>query len=80
MGGLVIAKAITIADSHRKEFPLVFEATSAAILFGTPFKGAAAAPVASMYANVAERLGQAKSSELLAFSKASPRKRPQKTS
>lgn len=72
MGGLVIAKAVTSADSHRKEFPLVFEAISAAIFFGTPFKGAAAAPVASMYANIAEKLGQAKSSELLEFSKILP--------
>lgn len=69
MGGLVIAKAVTMADSYRKKFPILFEAIAAAIFFGTPFRGAAAASAASMYASAAEKLSQATSSELLDFSK-----------
>ncbi|KAK7955272.1 hypothetical protein PG988_015966 [Apiospora saccharicola] len=69
MGGLVIAKAVTIADSYRKKFPIMFEAIAATIFFGTPFKGAAAAEAASMFASAAEKLSQATSSELLEFMK-----------
>ncbi|KAK8002173.1 hypothetical protein PG991_014395 [Apiospora marii] len=69
MGGLVIAKAVTMADSYRKKFPILFEAIAATIFFGTPFRGAAAASAASMYASAAEKLSQATSSELLDFMK-----------
>lgn len=72
MGGLVIAKAITNADSYRKKFPIMFEAIASAIFFGTPFKGAAAASAASMYATIAEKLDKATSSELLDLSRFSP--------
>ncbi|KAI1452157.1 hypothetical protein F4805DRAFT_448633 [Annulohypoxylon moriforme] len=65
MGGLVIAKAITIADSRRDKFPVMFEAIAAAIFFGTPFNGAAAASAAAMYAYYAEKIGTASSSKLL---------------
>ncbi|KAI1104890.1 hypothetical protein F4804DRAFT_169711 [Jackrogersella minutella] len=65
MGGLVIAKAITIADSRRDKFPVMFEAIAAAIFFGTPFNGAAAASAAAMYAYYAEKIGTAYSSKLL---------------
>ncbi|KAI0883239.1 uncharacterized protein GGS22DRAFT_168217 [Annulohypoxylon maeteangense] len=65
MGGLVIAKAITIADSRRDKFPVMFEAIAAAIFFGTPFNGAAAASAAAMYAYYAEKIGAASSSKLL---------------
>lgn len=65
MGGLVIAKAVTIADSRRDKFPIMFEAIAAAIFFGTPFNGAEAASVAAMYAKFAEKAGAAVSSKLL---------------
>lgn len=61
----MIAKAITIADSRRDKFPVMFEAIAAAIFFGTPFNGAAAASAAAMYAYYAEKIGTASSSKLL---------------
>ncbi|KAI1414542.1 hypothetical protein F5Y13DRAFT_197539 [Hypoxylon sp. FL1857] len=65
MGGLVIAKAITLADSRRDKFPVMFEAIAAAIFFGTPFGGAPVASAAAMYAYCAEKIGAAYSSKLL---------------
>ncbi|KAI1125379.1 hypothetical protein F5Y10DRAFT_247292 [Nemania abortiva] len=65
MGGLVIAKAITIADQRRDKFPIMFEAIAAAAFFGTPFAGAPVASVAAMYAWAAEKIGLATSSKLL---------------
>ncbi|KAK6954701.1 hypothetical protein Daesc_004669 [Daldinia eschscholtzii] len=65
MGGLVVAKAITIADSRRDKFPVMFEAIAAAIFFGTPFNGAPIASVAAMYAYFAEKTGSASASKLL---------------
>ncbi|KAK8017828.1 hypothetical protein PG993_014154 [Apiospora rasikravindrae] len=67
MGGLVIAKAVVLADFHRKRFPIMFEAIAATIFFGTPFKGADAASAAYMYATVAEKLDQAIPSKLLKY-------------
>ncbi|KAI0541034.1 hypothetical protein GGR58DRAFT_458865 [Xylaria digitata] len=65
MGGLVIAKAITLADQRRDKFPIMFEAIAAATFFGTPFGGAPVASAAAMYAYAAEKIGQATSSKLL---------------
>ncbi|RYC59947.1 hypothetical protein CHU98_g6255 [Xylaria longipes] len=65
MGGLVIAKAIIIADQRRDKFPIMFEAIAVAAFFGTPFGGAPVASAAAMYANVAEKIGLATSSKLL---------------
>ncbi|TGJ86147.1 hypothetical protein E0Z10_g2618 [Xylaria hypoxylon] len=65
MGGLVIAKAIILADQRRDRFPIMFEAIAAATFFGTPFGGAPAASAAAMYAYAAEKIGQATSSKLL---------------
>ncbi|KAJ8125223.1 hypothetical protein O1611_g8416 [Lasiodiplodia mahajangana] len=65
VGGLVIAKAITIADQRRDKFPIMFEAIAAAAFFGTPFGGAPVASVAAMYAYAAEKIGLATSSKLL---------------
>ncbi|KAK8067324.1 hypothetical protein PG997_014071 [Apiospora hydei] len=67
MGGLVIAKAVVLADFHRKRFPIMFEAIAATIFFGTPFRGADAASAAYMYATVAEKLDQAIPSKLLKY-------------
>ncbi|RFU76297.1 multiple ankyrin repeats single kh domain-containing [Trichoderma arundinaceum] len=65
MGGLVVAKAITLADSRRDLFPIMFEATTACIFFGTPFSGAPIAAAAAMYAYFAEKVDMAFSSKLL---------------
>ncbi|OTA01082.1 hypothetical-protein [Trichoderma parareesei] len=69
MGGLVVAKAITLADSRRDLFPIMFEATTACIFFGTPFGGAPVASVAAMYAHFAEKVDVAFSSKLLELMK-----------
>lgn len=76
MGGLVIAKAITIADSRRRDYPVLFEAITTTIFFGTPFRGAAPASVASMFAYFASKTGKAIHSELLEFSRSSPTPKP----
>ncbi|KAI1284504.1 hypothetical protein F5Y07DRAFT_346775 [Xylaria sp. FL0933] len=65
MGGLVIAKAVILADQRRDKFPVMFEAIAGATFFGTPFGGAPVASVAAMYAYAAEKIGQATSSKLL---------------
>lgn len=68
MGGLVVAKAVTLADSHRNRYSTMFEAIAAAIFFGTPFKGADSALLASTYASLSGRVGLAVPSELLDLS------------
>lgn len=65
MGGLVIAKAITLTDSRRDLFPIMFEAITACVFFGAPFGGAPVAAVAAMYAHFAEKIDAATSSKLL---------------
>ncbi|KAF7517988.1 hypothetical protein G7054_g13615 [Neopestalotiopsis clavispora] len=65
MGGLVIAKAITILNAQPELCPVMFEAISAAVFFGTPFAGAPAAAWASMYAYWAEKSNKATTSEVL---------------
>lgn len=65
VGGLVIAKAIILADQRRDKFPIMFEAIAAATFFGTPFGGAPVASAAAMYAYAAEKIGLATSSKLL---------------
>jgi hypothetical protein len=65
MGGLVIAKAVTMMDSQRDTFRKMFEATAGCIFFGSPFNGAQAASVAAMFSYVGEKFGQATTSRLL---------------
>ncbi|KAK6502735.1 hypothetical protein TWF506_003310 [Arthrobotrys conoides] len=67
MGGIVIAKAISIAESRRDHFGKMFEAVTGCIFFGTPFQGASLAAAASMFAQVSEffSLDQATASKLL---------------
>jgi hypothetical protein len=65
MGGLVIAKAVTIMDTQRDTFRKMFEATAGCVFFGSPFNGAQAASVAAMFSVVGERFGQATTSKLL---------------
>ena len=65
MGGLVIAKAITLADARRDQFPVMFETIAGCIFFGTPFGGATAAAAASFFALTGEKFDKANSSKLL---------------
>ncbi|KAK6353701.1 hypothetical protein TWF696_005662 [Orbilia brochopaga] len=67
MGGLVIAKAVSFAESRRELFGKMFEAIAGCVFFGTPFDGAHAAAAASMFAQVSEifHLDTATSSKLL---------------
>ncbi|KAL2876056.1 hypothetical protein SGCOL_008760 [Colletotrichum sp. CLE4] len=66
MGGLVIAKAITLAaETYREIFPRLFECIAGCAFFGTPFGGAQVAAVASMLGDVGEQLGYTKSSALV---------------
>ncbi|KAH8680661.1 hypothetical protein BX600DRAFT_391706 [Xylariales sp. PMI_506] len=65
MGGLVVAKALTYADTRRGQFPVMFEAVAGTVFFGTPFKGAEAAAWAAMYASFAKNAKMANTSKLL---------------
>ncbi|OLN82235.1 Ankyrin repeat domain-containing protein 17 [Colletotrichum chlorophyti] len=66
MGGLVIAKAITLAaETYREIFPRMFECIAGCAFFGTPFGGAHVAAVASMLGDIGEQLGYTKSSTLV---------------
>ncbi|KAF3926119.1 Ankyrin-1 [Orbilia brochopaga] len=67
MGGLVIAKAVSFAESRRDLFGKMFEAIAGCVFFGTPFDGAHAAAAAGMFAQVSEifHLDAATSSKLL---------------
>ena len=65
MGGLVIAKAITLADARRDQFPVMFETIAGCIFFGTPFGGASAAALASSFALIGEKFDKTISSKLL---------------
>jgi hypothetical protein len=65
MGGLVIAKAITLADAHRDQFPVMFETIAGCIFFGTPFGGASAAAAASSFALIGEKFDMTISSKLV---------------
>ncbi|KAF9882373.1 hypothetical protein CkaCkLH20_00409 [Colletotrichum karsti] len=66
MGGLVIAKAITlVADTYRDVFPRMFECIAGCAFFGTPFGGTEIAATASMLGDFGEQLGYTKSSALV---------------
>lgn len=67
MGGLVIAKAITLmASLDRASFPSMFEATAGCLFFGAPFEGTKPAAWAAMYAYAAEKVNKsAQNSKLL---------------
>ncbi|KAF4928951.1 Ankyrin-3 [Colletotrichum viniferum] len=66
MGGLVIAKAITLAaDTYRDVFPRMFECIAGCAFFGTPFGGAQVAAVAALLGDFGEHLGYTKSSALV---------------
>jgi hypothetical protein len=63
--GLRFGQAIILMDSLRVKFPKMLEATVGCIFFGSPFRGAIAASIASMFASIAEQFNGATSSKLL---------------
>jgi len=65
MGGLIIAKAITLMDSRRDSYTEMLEATAGCIFFGSPFLGAESASMAAMMSVVGEKFGLATTSKLL---------------
>ncbi|KAM0247206.1 hypothetical protein ACHAP5_004288 [Fusarium lateritium] len=65
MGGLVIAKAICIAESRQDLFPGMFADIAGCAFFGTPFRGAEAASLACMLSSVGKKTGAATASKLL---------------
>ena len=69
MGGLVIAKAITISDSRQDLFPAMFEHIAGCLFFGTPFGGTVVANAASYIALIGERFDKSFQSKLLEIMK-----------
>ncbi|RSM07674.1 hypothetical protein CDV31_008567 [Fusarium ambrosium] len=65
MGGLVIAKAICLAESRKNVYPHLFEDIAGCATFGTPFKGAEAASMAVMLSYIGEKMAKAEPSKLL---------------
>ncbi|KAK0736784.1 ankyrin repeat-containing domain protein [Apiosordaria backusii] len=67
MGGLVVARAMTIAHQayHNLEYMRIVECFAGAILFGTPFKGSSAQGNALMVAHLFEKLDKAVPSQML---------------
>jgi triacylglycerol esterase/lipase EstA (alpha/beta hydrolase family) len=67
MGGLVIAKAITLAAFRGEEYPNLLSCITGCIFFGTPFQGSAATGKAIMLAELLESVNQAAVSRVLSF-------------
>jgi hypothetical protein len=65
MGGLVIAKAVCLAESRRDIFPLMFETIAGCLFFGSPFLGAPVAAAAMMFAQLGQRVDKTTASKLL---------------
>lgn len=65
MGGLVIAKAMTLADSSRDRFPTMLESIVGCLFFGTPFHGTVAASLAAGISVFGEKFGSTVPSKLL---------------
>lgn len=67
MGGIVIAKALCLADHDRQTYPDMYESISGCLFFGTPFNGAPVADVAAYWAKINEQFGKSINSSLLAL-------------
>ncbi|KAK4171463.1 ankyrin repeat-containing domain protein [Triangularia setosa] len=67
MGGLVVARALTIAHQayHNLDYMRLVECFAGAIFFGTPFKGSSAQANALMLAHLFEKLDKAVPSQML---------------
>jgi hypothetical protein len=67
MGGLVIAKAITLVASRGEEYPNLLSCIAGCLFFGTPFQGSSATGKAVMLAELLEHVNQASLSRVLSF-------------
>ncbi|KAK3687685.1 hypothetical protein B0T22DRAFT_457811 [Podospora appendiculata] len=65
MGGLVIAKAICLANSNRRLWPGMFEAICGSLFFGTPFEGTTLATAAKGLDTLLSSVGLSSDSALL---------------
>ena len=65
MGGLVAARALPLAEQHRKDYPQLYESIVGCVTFGTPFDGAPVAEIAQKWAQLNETLGTSINSKLL---------------
>ncbi|KAI8945436.1 ankyrin repeat-containing domain protein [Xylaria longipes] len=67
MGGLVVAKALTLAIARPEliDRMRVYECFAGAIFFGTPFRGSSAAHRGVMLASILEKIKHAKASQML---------------
>ncbi|KAJ4857717.1 ankyrin repeats (3 copies) domain-containing protein [Trichoderma breve] len=55
MGGLIIAKAIILAEASNSQFREIFDTVTGCVFFGTPFKGASVFMLLGAYARMAEK-------------------------
>jgi hypothetical protein len=69
MGGLVIAKAITLAEVRVKRYWGLLQCISACVFFGTPFEGTVKAELASVVAILGQTVNETVSSTLLELMK-----------
>jgi triacylglycerol esterase/lipase EstA (alpha/beta hydrolase family) len=67
MGGLVVAKAVTLAAYRVEEYPNLLSCITGCLFFGTPFHGSAAAGKATMLAELLQKVNQAAVSRVLTF-------------
>jgi hypothetical protein len=67
MGGLIVAKAITLAAFRSEDFPNILPCITGCLFFGTPFQGSAATGKAIMLAELLEPVNQAAVSRVLNF-------------
>ncbi|KAJ8111792.1 hypothetical protein ONZ43_g5537 [Nemania bipapillata] len=65
MGGIVIAKALCLAEREPTRYPGIFESIAGCLFFGTPFNGAPVAEIAHYWAKLNEGSGVAVNSQLL---------------
>ena len=67
MGGLIVAKAITLAAFRSEDYPNVLPCITGCLFFGTPFQGSAATGKAIMLARLLKSVNQAAVSRVLNF-------------
>jgi hypothetical protein len=67
MGGLIVAKAITMASIRGDEYPHLVSCIAGSLFFGTPFQGSHATGKAIMLASVFSKVDQAVKSRVLTF-------------
>ncbi|KAH7324347.1 ankyrin repeat-containing domain protein [Stachybotrys elegans] len=65
MGGILIAKALCIADESRQRYPDMYESFAGCLFFGTPFNGTPVAEIAVEWSKIHEESGKAIQSTLL---------------